>query len=113
MDLTGLSKDELLAELNRREEEEKKASYNKRAEAWQIVAENTKSILSLVKHSRTNCDDENLKNAYTNSEGYPRCNRCFLIGEGIDGEGGHFCIEYLAEKYEISFELSIHPVKES
>lgn len=66
---------------------EKKKSVAKKI---QYLRDNKDIILPLIEHSRTSCSDENCCNGYSSSEGYARCNKCFLIellnGEFEDGE---------------------------
>jgi hypothetical protein len=110
MDLTSLSKEELLAELTRREEVEKALAYNKRLAKWDRISANRTAVLDLLEHSRTSCSDANTCNSYPNSEGYPRCVRCFLLDRDLAET--HFSPAYMAENYNVEFSIRLEPVKE-
>lgn len=43
------------------------------------VLNNLDLLLSITKHTRSSCSDENLSNCYINESGIPRCNRCVLL----------------------------------
>ena len=56
-------------------------------------------ILSLLEHSRKSCSDDNCCNGYITSDGYARCNKCFLI-EILNGEWGE-------GDFEVTFDVHI------
>lgn len=103
MDLTGLSKDELLAELKRREEEEKKAEILTRKKRWDCVLMNLGDFLEWMEHERASCNDNNLNNSWLHPNGYPACRRCFILIQLEFKENA----ESLAREYDIKIELVI------
>lgn len=83
-------------EIRQRELAEKKKSVAKHI---QYLRENKDIILSLLEHSRTSCSDDNCYNGYITSDGYARCNKCFLI-EILNGEYGE-------GDFEVTFDVHI------
>ena len=69
----------------------------------QYLRENKEIILSLIDHSRTSCSDDNCCNGYIISDGFARCNKCFLI-EILNGEWGD-------GDFEVTFDVNISPTE--
>lgn len=65
----------------------------------QYLRQNKDIILPLLEHSRTSCSDDNCCNGYITSDGYARCNKCFLI-EILNGEWGE-------GDFEVTFDVNI------
>lgn len=81
-----LKEQELLKELdliNKEKEEIKEEQLNIKkqevAKKIEYLRKHKDVILPLFEHSRTTCSDENVCNGYCRSDGYARCNKCFLI----------------------------------
>lgn len=83
-------------EIRQNELDEKK---KKVAKHIQYLRENKDIILSLIDHSKTSCSDDNCCNGYITSDGYARCNKCFLI-EILNGEWGD-------GDFEVAFDVNI------
>lgn len=83
-------------EIRENELVEKKKSVAKKI---QYLRDNRDIILPLIEHSRTSCSDENYCNGYSSSDGYARCNKCFLI-EILNGEWGD-------GEFEVDFNIGI------
>lgn len=83
-------------EIRQKELIEKKENVAKHI---QYLRENKNIILSLLEHSRTSCNDDNCCNGYITSDGYARCNKCFLI-EILNGEWGE-------GDFEVTFDVHI------
>lgn len=83
-------------EIKEQELSEKKEQVAKKI---QYMRDNREVVLSLLKHDRTSCSDENPCNGLYSSDNGPRCQKCFLIeilnGDYIDGE------------YDIDFSVNI------
>ena len=97
---------ELYERITKVKEEKEKIRQNELAEKKKTVAkhiqylrENKDIILSLIDHSRTSCSDDNCCNGYITSDGYARCNKCFLI-EILNGEWGD-------GDFEVAFDVNI------
>lgn len=83
-------------EIRQKELIEKKEKVAKRI---QYLRENKDIILPLLDHSCKSCNDDNYCNGYITSDGYARCNKCFLI-EILNGEWGE-------GDFEVTFDVNI------
>lgn len=83
-------------EIRQKELAEKKRNVAKHI---QYLRDNKDIILPLLEHSRKNCSDDNCCNGYITSDGYARCNKCFLI-EILNGEWGE-------GDFEVTFDVHI------
>lgn len=79
--LRQFSKQELEAELNRREVEAKRIAYESALTLAGKYNKNIDSLLELIEHGRTSCQDNNHINGWYSSElrRLPPCNRCFIL----------------------------------
>ena len=79
--LSKFSKEELAAEMARRNVEEKEAEAIIRRAGFQILVDNKDALLALFpEHNRTTCSDVQRHNGfYTRSDNGPRCTRCALL----------------------------------
>ena len=79
MDLTKLSKEQLLAELERRKNEEINQERIRRTNDAVLSLKNIDALLMLVpEHCRTSCSDADPCNG-GGGVGRVRCTRCFLL----------------------------------
>lgn len=83
-------------EILQQELEEKKRIVAKKI---QYMRDNKNIILSLLKHNRTSCNDENPFNGFQTDKGYAKCNKCFLI-EILNGEYGD-------GEFDVDFSINI------
>lgn len=93
MDVKAISTAELVAELARREREEREAKERRNAERRirQAAALTPEVIAALAPdHERSSCSDMNIVNGWgSHSSGSPRCLRCALLERDIQ-EGFHY-----------------------
>lgn len=100
MDIKSFSREELTAELARREREEREARRDRNAARRERrAAALTPEVVAALApdHERSSCSDLNRVNGWgSHSSGCPRCLRCALL-EGTLPEGFHYSLQVEAD----------------
>jgi len=95
-------REELEAQIKAAEEEEQREHENavlQKIDA--ITPEMKEAILSIMKHDRTSCSDDNPCNGYSYIDGRYRCRKCMLMEILRGDHGGQFDFDLTVEISEV------------